>query len=382
MLDNKYYYDEQIKDYFYERNIQSFCKTKENFNDNNLVALLSLLTKQNLTEIAKRLEVKGYSKLGKDALVSLISDTLKENLQDILKDLSFKELTLLKELAKKDFNDYVFNIEELAPIGGLTSLGLLYKISIQDSLKIIVPQEIKDGIKEITSSRKYMNNLKEISKATNYIDGLITHYGLVNAKDLYEILTNPEIEAFDNANLDYYINYIFRCYEAFSEVGSIVHPFIFSPEDVFEEIRVRHTIPYNYNNAEYFISLGEDFKSLFDDNIENLKNTLINMGLKKSTADLKITELLFYIKNDMGTQTLINLLNDNGVKFNNKDEADKIIALLVEVYNNTGMWTLKGLSPKEVSERRTTVIKKDKEPGRNEPCTCGSGKKYKKCCGK
>lgn len=23
----------------------------------------------------------------------------------------------------------------------------------------------------------------------------------------------------------------------------------------------------------------------------------------------------------------------------------------------------------------------DKKPGRNDPCPCGSGKKYKKCCG-
>ena len=25
--------------------------------------------------------------------------------------------------------------------------------------------------------------------------------------------------------------------------------------------------------------------------------------------------------------------------------------------------------------------KADKKPGRNDPCPCGSGKKYKKCCG-
>ena len=24
----------------------------------------------------------------------------------------------------------------------------------------------------------------------------------------------------------------------------------------------------------------------------------------------------------------------------------------------------------------------EKKPGRNDPCPCGSGKKYKKCCGK
>lgn len=27
-------------------------------------------------------------------------------------------------------------------------------------------------------------------------------------------------------------------------------------------------------------------------------------------------------------------------------------------------------------------IHADKAPGRNDPCPCGSGKKYKKCCGK
>jgi len=26
-------------------------------------------------------------------------------------------------------------------------------------------------------------------------------------------------------------------------------------------------------------------------------------------------------------------------------------------------------------------IEAKKEPGRNDPCPCGSGKKYKKCCG-
>ena len=32
-------------------------------------------------------------------------------------------------------------------------------------------------------------------------------------------------------------------------------------------------------------------------------------------------------------------------------------------------------------QRLSGTIVKEKETGRNEPCTCGSGKKYKKCCG-
>jgi preprotein translocase subunit SecA len=32
--------------------------------------------------------------------------------------------------------------------------------------------------------------------------------------------------------------------------------------------------------------------------------------------------------------------------------------------------------------KRSRTIRVEKKPGRNEPCPCGSGKKFKKCCGK
>lgn len=35
----------------------------------------------------------------------------------------------------------------------------------------------------------------------------------------------------------------------------------------------------------------------------------------------------------------------------------------------------------EQQQGKIEPIVKEKEPGRNDPCPCGSGKKYKKCCG-
>lgn len=35
----------------------------------------------------------------------------------------------------------------------------------------------------------------------------------------------------------------------------------------------------------------------------------------------------------------------------------------------------------EEANRRNAPIVKGAQPGRNDPCPCGSGKKYKKCCG-
>ena len=35
-----------------------------------------------------------------------------------------------------------------------------------------------------------------------------------------------------------------------------------------------------------------------------------------------------------------------------------------------------------LEQKQSGTIVKEKEPGRNDPCPCGSGKKYKHCCGK
>jgi preprotein translocase subunit SecA len=40
-----------------------------------------------------------------------------------------------------------------------------------------------------------------------------------------------------------------------------------------------------------------------------------------------------------------------------------------------------GMSGGDLSGKSQTVVNKEKKIGRNDPCPCGSGKKYKKCCG-
>lgn len=66
----------------------------------------------------------------------------------------------------------------------------------------------------------------------------------------------------------------------------------------------------------------------------------------------------------------------------------KMVRLVTNLYNSLPSWENNGWSPIEQTERITgkkmffapdgTELK----PGRNDPCPCGSGKKYKKCCGR
>lgn len=382
MHTKKYYYDEQLRKYYFEKYYQTFTKCKDSLKESNTSELLSLQTKPTLTDIAKRLDIKGYSKLGKDGLVNLVSAYITDNIDNILCELSYKELNLLKELAKEDLVEYSFSIDNLNLIGGLSSLGVLFKLSTKDGYYLVVPSDIKDGINSLTSSKKYISNLKERSEGIDLIDGLMTHYGLLLGGELYSIITNKESKVFKEENLDFYLNYIFRSYEAFTEGNALIHPFLFSPEDVYEELRVRQTIQYNFSNEDFFVSLGRDFKDTWGEEVLELKNILSKTKLKKSDIDSLISQLIFYIKNDMDTQIIVELLTSYSLDLSNKALADSIVNSFSKIFNNTPIWSLKGLTPSESTARQKTTIIKDKEPGRNDPCPCGSGKKYKKCCGR
>ena len=58
------------------------------------------------------------------------------------------------------------------------------------------------------------------------------------------------------------------------------------------------------------------------------------------------------------------------------------LRLYVDLINIVNV--LKNAGPKVNKEQpvQTTVVNNDPKIGRNDPCSCGSGKKYKNCCGK
>jgi preprotein translocase subunit SecA len=53
-------------------------------------------------------------------------------------------------------------------------------------------------------------------------------------------------------------------------------------------------------------------------------------------------------------------------------------AIAREAQKNRNKWSTSSPEGKKPKQQPVTV---EKTPGRNDPCPCGSGKKYKKCCG-
>ena len=69
----------------------------------------------------------------------------------------------------------------------------------------------------------------------------------------------------------------------------------------------------------------------------------------------------------------VSMYSEDGEPSTSNARVEAFGAAIWAVYDLRQLW--KSLGP------RIESVRKAPEPGRNDPCTCGSGKKYKKCCG-
>ncbi len=89
-------------------------------------------------------------------------------------------------------------------------------------------------------------------------------------------------------------------------------------------------------------------------------------------------------------QEYFDLLDTAGIVFDSMKQAETVMQLIVDVQNNTRLWSNYGHTPRELSAIGksnllpfpSTQPRRVQKTGRNEPCPCGSGKKYKNCCGR
>ena len=83
---------------------------------------------------------------------------------------------------------------------------------------------------------------------------------------------------------------------------------------------------------------------------------------------------------EMGEDTEVSLAFDKELLYKNMVAAEADWLYNLEEWNAIFSEDKKKELYKE--QKSSTTIVKDKKIGRNDPCPCGSGKKYKYCCGR
>jgi hypothetical protein len=110
-------------------------------------------------------------------------------------------------------------------------------------------------------------------------------------------------------------------------------------------------------------------------------------GHRKATTEA-YHELMEYVTFGNGFSELGPILDRHDLVFDDQKQVEAFFERIAVASNNTRTWENNGHTPVELhaimKECNQNVIPFPKirrhEIGRNDPCPCGSGKKYKKCC--
>ena len=103
----------------------------------------------------------------------------------------------------------------------------------------------------------------------------------------------------------------------------------------------------------------------------------------EQSAEEITADFVFACTVDSTVRNALYLLDSYDISIS-KDQVRELIPLLVDLANHTRKWSNCGFTPNEIHQQtiRSAPIRQGRKIGRNEPCPCGSGKKYKKCCGR
>ncbi|WP_461810600.1 SEC-C metal-binding domain-containing protein [Faecalimonas sp.] len=139
----------------------------------------------------------------------------------------------------------------------------------------------------------------------------------------------------------------------------------------------------------YFQIEKEIYEKLLENPDEEVKGTVKELSEKYGIEVFTMTGFLDGINDslkeanpieEMEEDTVVSLAFDKEKLY--KNMVDAKADWLYELPQWDNIFTPERKKELYREQKQSGTIRKEKKIGRNDPCPCGSGKKYKKCCGK
>ena len=141
--------------------------------------------------------------------------------------------------------------------------------------------------------------------------------------------------------------------------------------------------------GSYFQIEKEIYEQLLSNPDEEVRGTLKELAEKYNQTVMTMVGFLDGINDSlkepnpietMDEDTVVNLIYDKALLYKNMVGANA--DWLYELPQWKDIFSEEELKALYKEQKLSTTIRKEKKIGRNDPCPCGSGKKYKHCCGK
>lgn len=235
-------------------------------------------------------------------------------------------------------------------------------------------------------------------------EGLLYFYGVIDFENLYNEVAGKQSGSLSRRRLKSILDQELAnkgsSREIFLEDGLYCHGDVEYPRWLLEEQEKRAEISYRpVTDEEVRRVLDRRHTSFWPPAAEKLSEQLrTQFGWSGKEVARRISFAQYLLKNGAPQMQLVELFLED-LDFGSFDELQPIIDLISDLANNTPQWILKGWTSHEIFERyekpalrplpavpfepgeKQLRIKDSSKIDRNEPCPCGSGKKYRKCCG-
>lgn len=294
------------------------------------------------------------------------------------------------ENVEKYTSDYKlsdFKLEKGSKFIYIFDFGEEHKFTVKVLRKEEEPIKEPELIKSVGESPEQYPGEEEYDEKEelilSYADAAVNLYGVIAVKDFLEIYNSQNIQAItekDILNLDDGGEYNYwRIYEEY-----IVNVLI-EKKDLKDIPQYLRTI----NNKQRYIPAASEFikyqEFMYTD--EPVYQAKLRLFLEKlfgkndTIMDLYI-DIYTLCRLEAEYEDILEVFDEYNLEFSSAVDLEKFFKILTELMNHTRIWSNKGYTPVQYMELYSSQPIKSNKIGRNDPCPCGSGKKYKKCCGR
>lgn len=344
---------------------QNRCTLAEIFND---------YLKTDVYEIAKKKGIKGISKCNKEELIQKLTEDLcrTEKAKAYFSCLLDEQIEEFEKAAAQKGLYYSENMTYLWDLYAGAYIGVLSDGRIQ------VPQEVSRIYRELATEafhekRQRISFLLACLRTSGFLHGIApisVVLKMVNqvcrpamtADELKELLEEIPTELKEHVLVD----------------DMIYHEMLY-PND-------RNLLAVQKNKA-YYIPTEEEIRDFnlhryFSKNeeIETFKGYLMaQMDFDRDEADEAAEKIQRAMSGAERIGEVVKLLGELGIEPETMKDAEKLKKRVTALWNKTRMLIHRGYTPEEMElQKMQNKIPKKIYP--NDPCPCGSGKKYKNCC--
>ncbi len=382
---------------FVEKRKKSLLKYKVK-EENKLIDVLMSLTKTELDDIRINLGVGGTSSLKKQELADALAGAILNFAPNWLANIENEQYELLNKIVQSE-TCIKGDIITPSQVDYLNSIGIVFSGSKDKEHYLFIPEELKEIFKNINNKsfkKKVLLNNETVRLAT----GILFYYGYLDYEQLYEMVTR--IINKKEISLERFVGVLINgsCWQdeiITLEIGA-QHINVVNPEELIEtqlEWSKEEFRPLSYEEIYQAGQPGYVVKNQQYLQMEKFLAEKLNVSIEEVNGFMQ--DIIIMIMNEETSAFIFDYMQDM-IAIPNQKIAKQLSLLLLELYNSVNIFKLKGYTLNELDKMmgktaKGLVVSKargkdnvirvsfgEKTAGRNEPCPCGSGKKYKKCC--